>query len=109
MAFPMYGFGGGLRGTFHVTERVAFFVQGEAGALTAYVPHDSLEILGYREAESLNAQFGGRLGLEWYQIDRHLALTAQGGVRDATGFAKVVGESDIGLMWDAALGLRYTF
>ncbi|MGD0529332.1 MAG: hypothetical protein ABSE49_29605 [Polyangiaceae bacterium] len=109
MAFPMYGFGGGLRGTFHVTDRVAFFVQGEAGALTAYVPHDSLEILGYREAESLNAQFGGRLGLEWYQIDRHLALTAQGGVRDATGFAKVVGESDIGLLWDAALGLRYTF
>lgn len=109
MSFPMYGFGGGLRGTFHVTERFAFFVQGEAGALTAYVPHDSLEILGYRDAESLNAQFGGRVGLEWYQIDRHLALTAQGGARDATGFAKVVGQSDIGLMWDAALGLRYTF
>jgi hypothetical protein len=42
-------------------------------------------------------------------IDRHLALTAQGGVRDALGFEKVVGGADTPLMWDAALGLRYTF
>lgn len=109
MAFPIYGFGGGLRATIHVTDRFAFFVQGEGGALTAYVPHDSLTILGFRDAEGLNGQFGGRLGLEWYMIDRHLALTAQGGVRDALGFEKVVGGADTPLMWDAALGLRYTF
>lgn len=109
MSFPIYGFGGGLRATVHVTDRFAFFVQGEGGGLTAYVPHDSLSILGFRDAESLNGQLGGRLGLEWYQVDRHLALTAQGGMRDAFGFAKVVGASDLPLMWDGALGLRYTF
>jgi hypothetical protein len=109
MAFPIYGFGGGLRATVHVTDRFAFFVQGEAGALTAYVPHDSLTILGFRDAESLGVSLGGRLGLEWYQIDRHLALTAEGGLRDAMGFEKVVGGSDLPLMWDGALGLRYTF
>jgi len=109
MAFPIYGFGGGLRATVHVTDRFAFFVQGEGGALTAYVPRDSLTILGFRDAENLNGQIGGRIGLEWYQIDRHLALTAQGGLRDALGFEKVVGGADLPLMWDAALGLRYTF
>jgi hypothetical protein len=109
MAFPIYGFGGGLRVTIHVTDRFAFFVEGEGGALTAYVPHDSLEILGYRDADGLNGQVGGRLGLEWYQIDRHLALTAQGGVRDALGFERVVGGADLPLMWDASGGLRYTF
>ena len=109
IAFPIYGFGGGLRATVHVTDRFAFFIQGEGGALTAYVPHDSLTILGFRDAEGLNGQVGGRLGLEWYQVDRHLALTAQGGVRDALGFEKVVGATDLPLMWDGALGLRYTF
>lgn len=109
IAFPIYGFGGGLRVTIHVTDRFAFFLQGDGGALTAYVPQESLAFLGFPNAENLNAQVGGRLGLEWYQLDRHLALTAQGGVRDAFGFAKTVGASDLPLMWDASAGLRYTF
>ncbi|MGH7295870.1 MAG: hypothetical protein ACRELB_13085 [Polyangiaceae bacterium] len=109
MAFPMWGFGGGVRLTIHPTERFAFFVQGEGGALTAYVPRGSLSILGYRNAEGLNGSAGGRLGLEWYHLDRHIALTAQGGVRDALGFARLVGSSDLPLMWDASAGFRYTF
>jgi len=108
-AFPIWGFGGGLRVTIHPTARFAFFVQGEGGALTAFVPHGTLTILGYRNAESLQGQVGGRVGVEWYMVDRHLALVAQGGLRDALGFAKVVGSSDLPLMWDAAVGLRYTF
>jgi hypothetical protein len=107
-AFPIWGFGGGLRGTIHPTERFAFFVQGEGGALTAHVPHGTLAVLGFKNAESLGAQVGGRLGLEWYMADRHLALVAQGGGRDAMGFARQRG-SDLPLMWDAAVGLRYTF
>jgi hypothetical protein len=109
IAFPIWGFGGGLRATIHPTERFAFFVQGEGGALSAYVPHDALTILGFRNAESLGASVGGRLGLEWYQLDRHIALGIQGGARDALGFAKVVGGSDLPLMWDASAGFRYTF
>jgi hypothetical protein len=108
-AFPIWGFGGGLRATIHPTQRFAFFVQGEGGALTAFVPHGTLTILGYRNAESLQGQLGGRAGLEWYMVDRHLALVAQAGLRDALGFGKVVGGSDLPLMWDGAAGLRYTF
>lgn len=110
-AFPIWGFGGGVRFTIHPTARFAFFVQGEAGALEAYVPHQTLGILGFSKAESFGAQAGGRVGVEWYMADRHLALVAQGGVRDAFGFARSGpgAPSDLPLMWDGAVGLRYTF
>jgi hypothetical protein len=109
MAFPIWGFGGGARVTVHATDRVAFFVQGDLGALTAYVPHESLAVLGYPNAESPHFDFGGRIGVEWYQIDRHIALVAQGGARDAQGFSRAIGGGDTPILWDVALGLRYTF
>ncbi len=73
------------------------------------MPHDSLAILGFRNAETLGAAFGARVGVEWYQIDRHMALIAQIGARDALGFAKVASTGDTPIMWDAAVGLSYTF
>lgn len=109
MAFPIWGFGGGARATIHLSPRFAFFVQGDVGGLTADVPHDSLTILGFQQAESLSPQYGGRVGVEWYMIDRHMALTAQGGARLATGFAEVIGSTDVPLVWDASVGIRYTF
>ena len=47
--------------------------------------------------------------MEWYQIDRHMALGLAGGLRDATGFAKTIGAADTGLMADASAAIRYTF
>jgi hypothetical protein len=108
-AFPIFGFGGGLRVTIHPTERFAFYLQGSVDALKADVPKNALAIIGFKDAESLSASFGGRIGLEWYQIDRHLALGLTGGVRDATGFARASGASDTPLLWDAGASLRYTF
>lgn len=86
-------------------------MQGDAGALEAYVPHGTLGILGYSKAESFSFAVGGRVGLEWYMVDRHLALVAQGGLRDASGFARTGAgaPSDLPLMWDGGAGLRYTF
>jgi hypothetical protein len=107
-AFPMWGLGGGARVTFHVKDFAAF-VQGHVGALTASVPHDALVYLGFRNAESLGVQFGGRVGAEWYQRDRHFALCIQSGVRDAQGFSKSGVSTDIPIMWDVAVGLRYSF
>jgi hypothetical protein len=108
-AFPLFAFGGGARATLHFTPRFAAFVQGDIDAISANVPHNALTFLGFRNAEALSPSFGGRLGIVWYQVDRHLALTAQGGLRDATGFAKTSGPSDLPLMWDGAVGLNYTF
>jgi hypothetical protein len=111
VAFPIWGFGAGVRATIHASDRVAFFVQGEVGAFTATVPHDALAVVGFRQAESLNLDFGGRLGVEWYQVDRHFALTAGGGPRLAQGFSRLSAshDADTPLMWDVGAGLRYTF
>jgi hypothetical protein len=77
--------------------------------MKADVPNNAFAILGYSGVERLGTSFGARVGLEWYQVDRHLALGIAGGLRDAAGFAKTTEPSDSGLMWDAAVTLRYTF
>jgi hypothetical protein len=105
----LWGFGGGIRGTIHATERVAVYAQAGAGAFAADVKHDELTVLGFRNAESINPSAGARIGIEWYQMDRHLALAAACGARYAEGFARVVGTGDLPLVWDAGLSLRYTF
>lgn len=107
-AFPIFGFGGGLRATVHLTDRVAIFGQGDLGAMKADITTGALANIGYKNAENLGLYVGGRLGVEWYQIDRHLALSLQVGLRDALGFKRQVG-SDLPLMLDAGLALRYTF
>jgi hypothetical protein len=106
---PLWGIGGGARATLHPTARVGLFVQGEIDGLEANVPHNALAVLGFRNAESFAPSFGARVGAQWYQLDRHLALTAQVGARDALGFAKVASTSDTPIMWDGALGVSYTF
>lgn len=108
-AFAAFGFGGGLRGTVHVTEPVAIFLEADVGLTKADIAKSALANIGYKNAESLNPYFGGHLGVEWYQIDRHLALGLAGGVRDLTGFKRTIGASDTPLVWDGALSLRYTF
>jgi hypothetical protein len=106
---PLWGLGGGLRGTVYANDRVAVYGQAEAGTLAASVKHDQLAILGFRNAEGPKPSAGARLGIEWYQVDRHLALCVVGGARYAQGFAKVVGSTDLPLMWDAGVSLRYGF
>jgi len=108
-AFAMWGWAGGVRATVHATERVAFYAQGGFGELAADVPHNALGILGFPNAESLHPAFGGRIGVEWYQIDRHVALCAAFGERLAQGFSKVGGQSDVPAIWDFGAGFRYTF
>ena len=108
-AFPVFGFGGGARATLHATERVAFFGQVGVGAMKADVPKNTLRLLGYPDAESFNPAFGVRIGVEWYQIDRHMALGLSIGGRDAQGFAKLAARSDTPLMWDGGASIRYTF
>lgn len=108
-AFPIFGFGAGARATWHVTERVGLFAQPSLGAMKADVPDQALAIVGFRNAESLQPYFGGRIGVEWYQMNRHLALSVMGGARSASGFARDGKNNDGPYLWDASGGLRYTF
>ncbi len=107
-AFPIFGFGGGGRVTVHVSDRVAVFGQGSLGLMKADIANNAFRVLGYKNAESFGLYAGGRLGIEWYQIDRHLALGFAFGLKDATNFGRAVG-SDTPLLWDAGISLRYTF
>jgi hypothetical protein len=108
-AFPIWGFDGGARFTVRPTPRVGIFAQGSIGLMKADVPANSLAVIGFPDTESLHLFFGGRLGVEWYQIDHHLAFGLVGGPRLATGFERSYGRGDTPLMWDAALTLRYGF
>ena len=112
-AFPIFGGGGGARGTWHVNDKLALYLQGNVDVLEADTIKGELSNLGYAGLEKLKPAFGGRIGVEWYQRDRHLAFAVAGGLRDATGFAPTgVGGaslSDTPLIWDAAATIRYTF
>ncbi len=106
--FPMLGFGGGARFTIHFTPRVAMFLEGSLGGDVAYVKSGVLANFGFSKAEGLGFYAGGRAGLEWYQVDRHIALGLSGGVRYIANIAYDVG-SDLPLGWSATADLRYTF
>jgi hypothetical protein len=106
--FPIIGFGGGLRFTIPFTARVGMYIQGSAGGDVAYVKPGVLTNFGYHSAESVGFQAGGRLGLEWFQVDRHMALGLSGGARYMANLAYEAG-GDLPLAWDATIDLRYTF
>jgi hypothetical protein len=108
-AFPIFGFGAGARLTVRFTERFGIYAQGSLGAMKADIRTRALEIIGFKDAESLGAYFGGRLGIEWYQLDRHFGLGLTAGLRDATGFKRVSGGSDTPLVFDAGASIRYAF
>jgi hypothetical protein len=108
-AFPLFGFGGGARLTARFTRRFGVYAQGSLGLMTADVRTRSLEIIGYGNAESLGLYLGGRVGLEWYQIDRHFALGVNAGLRNASGFKRTGAASDTPLAFDAGVSVRYAF
>lgn len=107
-AFPLFAFGGGARLTLRFTDRFGVYVQGSIGAMQADTSRRALEIIGFKNAESLGLYAGGRLGLEWYQLDRHFALGVTSGLRDATGFKRTIG-NDTPLAFDAGVSIRYAF
>lgn len=108
--FPIYGGGAGARFTIRFGERVGIYGQPSVGLLKADVGRNALGNLGFRDAESFDTYLCGRLGFEWYQLDRHFALGVTVAARLAQGFGITrVGTSDTPLVGDAAASLRYAF
>jgi hypothetical protein len=108
-AFPVFGFGGGARFTARFTPRVGAYVQLSVGAMKADVPANALALIGFREAETLSPYGAARLGVEWYQINRHFALGLNSGLRLAQGFAPSRGGGAAPLVLDGGASLRYAF
>jgi hypothetical protein len=106
-AYALFGFGGGLRLTVKPVDRFGIYVQGSAGG--AKITEDVLFHYGYQNAEQLGLYWGGQLGLEWYQVNPHLALALTGGVKN---YQDVLGRDRGGgqaLAWVGGLSLRYVF
>jgi hypothetical protein len=106
-SYALYGFGGGARVTIKPADRFGVYVQGSLGV--ARVSDDVLSIYGYRDAADFNSYFGGVLGLEWYQVSPHYALSLFGGARDYPKlFARSLG-GETPLAWLGGASLRYSF
>jgi hypothetical protein len=108
-SFDMFGFGGGARLTWRITDRVGIYGQPGIGMLKADTAKNTLGLHGFGDAEDLNLWLGFRAGFEWYQIDRHVALGFNTGIRFATGFEKVGAGGDTPLVLDGGVSLRYAF
>ncbi len=105
--YAIWALGAGLRATVKPTDRFGIYLQGDIGGMKA--DSDVLRTYGFREADLLNVYYGGMLGLEWYQIDPHLALATSAGIRRTTGFdgSRLVAEA--ARSWLGGVSLRYTF
>jgi hypothetical protein len=108
-AFPVVGFGAGARFTIRFTPRFGIYLQGTIGATKVDIAHNALALIGFRDAETFGLYAGARLGIEWYQIDRHFALGLTSAIRDAQGFTKIGGSGDTPLVLDVGASLRYAF
>lgn len=106
-SFAFYNFGAGLRLTIRPVDRFGIYLQGSLGGGRA--TDDVLAIYGYTHADQLGFYQSAELGLEWYQVNPHLALVAHGGIRNYP--LTLVRERDTGLAmtWLGSAGLRYTF
>jgi hypothetical protein len=108
VAFPIYGFGAGARGTVHVSRRVGLFLEGFVGTMRADVPHGALADLGFGDLERFGFAVGARTGVRWHLTDPHLALGLDVGARDCPSFAQVGGAS-LPWMLDGSASVAYAF
>jgi hypothetical protein len=106
-SFVFWNFGGGLRFTIKPTDRVGLYLQASLGGGRA--TEDVLELYGYEHAEELGLYQSAELGVEWYQINPHLALALHGGARNYPRTLKRERDSQPPLTWLSGLALRYTF
>jgi hypothetical protein len=96
-----------MRFTLHPTERVGLYGQLSVG--TARVSEDVLHVYGFDDADEFNTYYGGALGVEWYQVNPHYALSAHGGLRNYdNGFERTTGGATA-LAWTGGVAIRYAF
>jgi hypothetical protein len=105
--YRMYNFGGGGRLTIPVGQLLGVFVEGSFGL--SRISEDVLAVYGYLDANELNPYLGGRLGVEWYPTNPHLAFGLGGGVRSYNAGLKRQRSSDPALAWSVGPAIAYRF
>lgn len=106
-SYTFWNVGGGVRVTVKPTDRFGVYLQGSLGG--GRTTEDVLELYGYPHAEELGIYQSAALGLEWYQINPHLALALHGGVRNYPRTLKRERDSQPPMAWLSGLALRYCF
>jgi len=106
-SYVFWNVGAGARLTIKPTDRFGVYLQGSLGGGRA--TEDVLEIYGYPHAEELGIYQSAELGLEWYQVNPHLALALHGGVRNYPRALKRERDSQPPMTWLSGVALRYTF
>jgi len=106
-SYALFGFGAGARLSWQAFSAVGFYLQGEGGF--ASVNEDVLATYGYPDADRLRPFVGGSLGVDWFQLSPHYALSIAGGARDYfQNFERVYGTRPP-LAWFGSVAIRYAF
>lgn len=106
-SYALFGFGAGARLSWPAFSAVGFYLQADGGF--ASVDEDVLATYGYPDADRLRPFVSGSLGVDWFQLSPHYALSVAGGARDYfQNFERVYGTRPP-LAWFGSVAIRYTF
>lgn len=106
-SYALFGFGAGARLSWQPFSAVGFYLQGDAGF--ASVDEDVLATYGYPDADRLRPFVGGSLGVDWFQLSPHYALSLGAGARDYfQSFERVYGTRPP-VAWFGTVAIRYAF
>lgn len=106
-SYALFGFGAGARLSWQAFSAVGFYLQADAGF--ASVDEDVLATYGYPDADRLRPFVGSSLGVDWFQLSPHYALSVGGGARDYfQNFDRVYGTRPP-IAWLGSVAIRYTF
>lgn len=106
-SYALFGFGAGARLSWQAFSAVGFHLQADAGV--ASVDEDVLATYGYPDADRMRPYAGASLGVDWFQLSPHYALSINAGARDYfQNFERVYGTRPP-LVWLAGVAIRYAF
>jgi hypothetical protein len=106
-SYALFGFGAGARLSWQAFSSVGFYLQGDAGF--ASINQDVLTTYGYPDADRLRPFIGGSIGVDWFQLSPHYALSVGGGARDyLQNFERVYGTRPP-IAWLGSVAIRYAF
>lgn len=105
-SYALFGAGLGARLAWQPLDALGFYLQGDAGISS--VDQDVLSTYGYSDADRLRPYVGAGLGVEWFQVSPHYALSVYGGARDYIQNFERVNGTKPPLAWLSGLAIRYT-
>jgi hypothetical protein len=105
-SYALFGGGLGARLAWQPLDAIGLYLQGDAGLSS--VDQDVLATYGYSDADRLRPYVGAGLGVEWFQVSPHYALSVYGGARDYLQNFERVNGTRPPLAWLSGLAIRYT-